>query len=122
MSLKVGIVGSRYYNNYREFKDKILEIYKPESIGEIVSGGCRGTDMMAERFGREFGIKIKIFEANWDKYGKSAGPKRNKEIVSYSDFIIAFLAKNSEGTKNTIEACIKTGKKIQSHSYLDDRG
>ena len=41
--------------------------------------------------------------ADWDKYGKSAGFIRNKEMVDIADAAIIFWDGDSKGTKDTIE-------------------
>jgi hypothetical protein len=58
-------------------------IHKKYNIIEIVSGGARGTDTFAERWAKENNILIKIFKANWDMYGKSAGYIRNADMHNY---------------------------------------
>jgi len=44
-----------------------------------------------------------LFSADWSKYGKSAGYKRNKQMALYADVLIAFWDGNSKGTKLMIE-------------------
>ena len=49
------------------------------------------------------GFEVKIIQADWQKYGKRAGPIRNKEMADYADTLIAFWDGQSRGTKNMIE-------------------
>lgn len=42
---------------------------------------------------------------NWDKYGKSAGYRRNKEMVDIASAAICFWDGKSKGTKHTIDLC-----------------
>lgn len=58
---------------------------------------------MAEQYAKEYNIPVIIYNAQWNKYGKSAGPKRNKLIVNDSNKIIAFVSPNSIGTLITIQ-------------------
>lgn len=98
--MKLGIVGYRNYTNYEQF---CIHINKIPGIAMIISGGCQGADKLAERYALENNIPMIIHKPEWDKYGKSAGPIRNALIVSGSDMIIAFLHKDSKGTKDTIK-------------------
>ena len=106
---KLAIVGSRNYNNFEEFS-KTIDKYLP--ISEIISGGCRGTDLMAKRYAMQNKINYKEFPADWKRYGKAAGPIRNKLIVDASDAVIAFLSPSSKGTLNSINYAKKQKKKL----------
>ena len=104
--MKVIIAGSRYFNNYellRQYVDHILQnVSQKESI-EIVSGGAKGADELGERYAKERGYKITRFPADWNKYGRAAGPKRNEQMGDYADALIAFWDGESRGTKHMIE-------------------
>jgi len=82
------------------------------TIDAIVSGGAYGADALAERFAREKGIPTIIFKPDWDKYGKSAGFKRNILIVNEADVVVAFWDGFSKGTKNSIELAEKSKKPV----------
>lgn len=101
--MKVIIAGSRTFNDYNLLKlncDKTLSLF-PEI--EIVSGTANGADKLGERYANEKGYTIKQFPAEWDKYGKSAGYKRNEQMAKYSDVLIAFWDGKSKGTKHMID-------------------
>lgn len=112
--MKLAIVGSRSYNN---FNDLTNEIYNIEINGfpldEIISGGAKGTDSMAKCYALERNIPIIEFLAEWDKYGKSAGYKRNVHIVDACDKLIAFWDGQSKGTKHSIDLAEKAGKLLK---------
>lgn len=74
------VAGSRTFSDYTLFStvmDKMLKNYPPSRI-HIISGGAKGADAMAERYAKTHGIGITVIPAKWDKYGKSAGYKRNE--------------------------------------------
>lgn len=106
--MKIGIVGSRRYNNYSSFVKVVGEFLRSEDT--LVSGGAKGADSLAEKFAKDIGVEIKVFKADWDKYGNSAGMIRNGLIVEESDFILAFWDGKSKGTKDTITKCENVGK------------
>ena len=123
MILKIVIAGCRYYNNYNEAKEYIdfciREIKKNNTI-VILSGGCRGADAIGERYAIENGYEIRKFVANWDKYGKAAGPIRNEQMAIEADYIICFWDYKSRGTKSMIENAKKYSKpyKIKNISLI----
>lgn len=76
----------------------------------VVSGGARGVDSWAEEFAAERGIEVVSIKPEWKKYGKSAGFKRNKEIVANSDDVVAFWDGQSRGTLDTVRKAHKAQK------------
>lgn len=101
------IVGTRTFNDYVKLCNTIGHI---TDIDYIVSGGATGTDTLAERYSKEHNIPITIIRPEWSRYGKSAGPIRNRLIVERSDVIIAFWDNKSKGTKSTIDLCKELNK------------
>ena len=108
--IKLAIVGSRTFNDYGLLCKTILENYDLDRIGCIVSGGARGADSLGERFAKENGKDVIVLKAEWDKYGKSAGFKRNVDIIDTCDECIAFWDGVSHGTKHDIDLCKERGK------------
>lgn len=109
--IKVIIAGTRDFNDYDFLKknvDYFLQGINPnnEEI-EIVSGNARGADKLGERYAKEHNLPVKLFPANWDKYGKRAGYLRNQEMANYSDVLIAFWDEKSKGTKHMIDIAKK---------------
>jgi hypothetical protein len=116
--MKVIIAGGRTFNDYDllyQNCDKVLRIKKNEI--EIVSGTANGADKLGERYASEKGYPIKEFPANWDKYGKSAGYKRNEEMAKYADGLIAFWDGKSKGTKHMIDLAKQYELKVKVFIY-----
>lgn len=97
--MKTIIAGSREFNDYK----LLCQICKEEVITEIISGTARGADQLGEKYAEENRIPKKLFPAEWSKYGKSAGYKRNAEMVKHADALIAFWNGESKGTKHMID-------------------
>jgi YspA, cpYpsA-related SLOG family len=107
--MKVAIVGSREYPNLSKVRAYIQNL-PIDTI--IVSGGARGVDKCAEKVAQGIGLRTEIYPADWHKFGKAAGMKRNQQIVEASDRIVAFWDGASKGTKNTIDTAKKLGKGV----------
>jgi hypothetical protein len=121
----LGIVGSRYYENYSEFSSVVNQITDIHGTPDnIVSGGHKdkygqikpGTDTLAWKWAQDNEVRIIEHDAEWDKYGRAAGPIRNKLIVKDTDVLLAFVASNSVGTRNTILLAQKDPK-IKIYTY-----
>lgn len=111
--MKIAIVGSRKYPKPKKVYDFICggNIWKND---QIISGGCKtGVDAWAESLAKTCDIPTIILEAEWDKYGKSAGAIRNQKIVDMADLVVAFWDGKSKGTKITIDMTKKAGKPLE---------
>lgn len=118
MMFRVIIAGTRDFNNYPllcEYADYKLSKVNEEI--EIVSGHARGADMLVERYAQERCYKLTVFPAEWEKYGKSAGPRRNKEMAKYANALIALWDGKSKGTLNMIETAEEKGLKVGVKIY-----
>lgn len=116
MIKRVVVAGCRNHRDYSVAKDYIFfcisGIRKKYTL-VFVSGGCAGADMLGERFALENGFKLERYPAEWGKYGRAAGPRRNMEMVKASDFVICFWDGKSRGTKSTIEYTVKMGRPLR---------
>jgi hypothetical protein len=107
--MKIAVIGSRTFNDYSLLKEKLDEISKSIQITEIISGGAKGADSLAEKYAREKGLLTHIIKPDWEKFGKSAGFRRNQDIINESDFCLAFWDGQSKGTLHSIELAKKKG-------------
>lgn len=109
--MKLAIVGGRDYHDYALLANTIFSSLCPlDFITEIISGGAKGTDHLAEDFAENNDIPLTVFPAEWNKYGKSAGFIRNQTIVNNCDMVLAFWDGQSRGTADTIEKAKKAKK------------
>ena len=87
---------------------------------EIVSGGARGADKLGERYAAERGYGLKIFPADWNRYGKRAGYLRNEQMAQYADVCICFWDGESRGTKHMIDLSNRCGLKVIVNNYKEN--
>lgn len=113
--MRIGIIGSRGFNNYILVKDVMSEYIN--NVDVIVSGGAKGADTFGEIWAKEHNKETLIFLPDWNKYGKRAGFIRNQDIVKNSDLIIAFWDGYSKGTKSSIDLCSKFNIPIKIVNY-----
>lgn len=84
---------------------------------EIISGLAKGADTLGCRYAEEAGYPLRGFAAEWGKFGKSAGPIRNKLMAKNADALIAFWDGKSKGTMHMIDYAHKMGLKIKVVQY-----
>ena len=99
--MKTIIAGSRGIVNYT---DLIIAMHGVNwKITEIVSGTAKGVDQLGEQYAEEHKINLIRFPAQWWKYGKSAGIRRNDQMAAYADAALILWDGKSKGTKDMIE-------------------
>jgi hypothetical protein len=105
------IAGSREFNNYSEFLQKIKECNICPTV--IISGTAMGADKLGERFAEEKKIPLEKYPAEWDKYSRSAGYRRNMLMAEKADALIAFWNGSSKGTKHMIDIAKRQKLRIE---------
>lgn len=89
-----------------------------KTIGLIIQGGAAGADALAAEWAKLHAIPCIEFKADWNRYGKRAGPKRNKEMLEYlmrgtaTKYVIAFPG--GAGTHNMIMQAESKGVPVWS--------
>ena len=113
--MKVVVCGSRTIGNryavYSAIEDSGF------TVSEIVHGDASGPDSIAGGWARSRGIPVKIYHADWESYGRAAGPKRNMEMAEYCDAVVAVWDGKSRGTKNMIYQAEQVNKPVHIVIY-----
>lgn len=91
-------------------------------ITVVISGGQRrqnwntgkpeGVDYLGELWAVRNGVPCEVYPANWEKFNKSAGAIRNRQMAKVADALIALPTKKSKGTRDMINVMRKLGKKV----------
>ncbi len=108
--MKILICGDRNWNNSELIRNFLLTLSK-DTI--IIEGEANGADKIAREEAEKIGMKVERYPAEWEKYGRAAGPIRNTEmrVKGKPDKVVAFHNDifKSKGTKNMIEQAKKFG-------------
>ena len=114
--MKIVIFGSRDITDLSILNDYFIEIINtkyPDLTNKditIISGGARGVDTLGEQLAELYGFKLEVYPADWDRYGKSAGYRRNITMAQIADIGICLWDGKSRGTRhmiNTVERLAK---------------
>jgi hypothetical protein len=113
------ICGTRTFSNWRLLDEKMDHLTSKWWDVIAVLGGQRKWDDSKKRYvgadwyGQQWAMKrfysVRIFAADWDKYGKSAGMRRNRTMAEYigrkGGYCVAFWDGSSPGTAGMIRIC-----------------
>lgn len=109
--MRVLICGDRHWGENEEEEVIIFEtvFHLKEKFGDdliIVEGEAPGADSIARDSAEMLWVEVSKFTADWARYGKSAGPIRNKQMLQEGkpQLVIAFHKdiENSRGTKHMV--------------------
>jgi hypothetical protein len=100
MGRRIAITGGRDFRN----ETLVNWAFRELGIGYgdmVVHGACRGADLICAKVAQLYGAETEAHPADWKKYGKAAGPVRNREMLeSGIDLLIAFPG--CRGTLNAV--------------------
>jgi hypothetical protein len=111
--VKVLVTGDRNWTD---------ELMMEKAIGSLSAGDCviqglaRGADAMARYHAIKRGLQFLDFPANWDLYGRGAGPIRNKQMLDQNPDVVWAFHENlaqSRGTLNMVRQAMKKGTLVK---------
>jgi predicted Rossmann fold nucleotide-binding protein DprA/Smf involved in DNA uptake len=118
----VAIVGSRDCIDLHLINESVARLVERYGVDlRIVTGGARGADTMATAAARALHVLVTEFPADWNRYGESAGFRRNNKIIERADMVLAFFSDGprSAGTSHTVRLALDKG--IQVHVHHEGR-
>jgi hypothetical protein len=113
--VRVLICGDRHWRDITAIRNYVRKL--PEDT-LIIVGDARGADNIAFRVATALGIKAgPPFRADWERYGKSAGPIRNGQMLKIGkpDIVVGFHndISKSKGTRDMLRQADKKGVKTE---------
>ena len=99
LNKRIVIAGCRDYFDYSqaiEYIDMCLRNIRNQFTIIIVSGGCRGADMLGLRYAAENKMDFEIYKADWTHFGRAAGPL---ETVVWRRYVIMLFASGTGKAK-----------------------
>lgn len=107
---RVIFTGSRRWRHETVVLDALMNLDPNKWI--VVHGGARGLDKIVDDNAPELGFEVEVYPAKWDLHGNSAGPVRNRLMLSRPnvELVIAFPdPKRSIGTYDMMDIAEEVG-------------
>ena len=116
--MKLAICGSRNIYPQNVEVHHVLDVFGLTGKKISFLTGCaQGVD----KWVRESGNEPLIFEANWQAFGKAAGPIRNAEIIKEADALLLIWDGSSLGSANVRSLAKTKGIPIYEIIYPDNK-
>lgn len=77
MTLVALVTGDRNWSDAEMIRDALIA-YHPDYV---IEGEARGADSLARDAARALHMCVIPYPAQWDRYGRSAGPRRNEQML-----------------------------------------
>ncbi len=106
-TMNIAIIGSRTYKNLPNINILLSKLDPGQCT--IISGAGKGVDTYAERVAYKLGFDVDTYPPDWNRYGKSAGFKRNHDIIENACKVYAFWDGESKGTLHSIKLAEEKG-------------
>ncbi len=121
----------------RDFTDRGLVDAKLDEVRQrlggipmrVVSGAARGADRLAADWAKRHGVPCDEYPAEWDRYGRSAGYRRNERMLTEGQpqLVVAFPQGESRGTRMMMDIAAKAKVAVEeidpvSRTTLTDTG
>jgi len=107
--VRVLCCGGREWTDRETIRARLKELPR---TAIIIHGAARGADSIAGEVATELGHTVEVYPAQWNTYGRAAGPIRNNQMLDTKpDLVIAFHAdlSQSKGTAHCIKEAEKRG-------------
>lgn len=111
--MRLLVCGDRLHKQLFPLDIVLMAFLRQSPNLHIITGGCRGADTFAAQWARDNNVPYDVYPADWRKYGRAAGPIRNKQMLTVGkpDLVVAFHPdlSNSKGTLNMVRQAYKAG-------------
>lgn len=98
----IAVTGGRHFGDLTHVY-KTLDYFR-ETYGpfKLHVGDATGLDYLALQWATDHKYEYKRFDAEWNIFGRRAGPIRNREMIADADMLVAF--DGGRGTNDAIKA------------------
>jgi len=116
--ISVIVCGGRDFSGDKFLYSILDRIHKQQHIATIIHGDARGADTFAGVWARKNNVLEYAEPADWDKYGKSAGYKRNAAMADLKPhMVIAFSG--GRGTQMMVNIANERSIKVMDFRGLE---
>lgn len=110
--MRVLVCGGRDFNEREFIREKLDALHEEFSFSLVITGGASGADTEGFLWAKKKGIKTYIYQAEWSRYGLSAGYVRNRKMLEEGKPNVVICFPGGSGTANMKLLALKAGVKV----------
>ena len=109
--MRLLVTGGRDFSDHDFLFTTLDRLHAEHHLTLLIHGDARGADRLASEWAKERGIEILACPADWKRYGRGAGPKRNRQMLDeHPDLVVAFPG--GSGTRHMVLIAEDAGVKV----------
>lgn len=112
--MRVLVFGGRDFHNERLAFKALNMLHKKYKFTCVIDGAASGADTLGYRWAKRNGVPTERYPANWAKFGRAAGPIRNRQMIEEGLPDIGVAFPGGRGTANMKEQLKKAGITVQN--------
>lgn len=108
------VTGSREWADSEAVWDALYRARRESGIDLLVHGGAKGADSIAGWWASWNEVQVQVYPADWERYGKSAGMRRNMEMLKDHPgaLVIACPLPGGKGTQAMMALALRMGHSV----------
>lgn len=107
---RILVTGSRHWTDRAVVVSALADQRRLLGDAVLVHGDARGLDRLAAWVWSRWGLPVEVHPADWERFGRAAGHRRNAEMVKAgADVCLAFPIGASPGTRSCAAMAQKAG-------------
>lgn len=112
MSRRVLVCGGRNFDKTLILVTWLRALHEIDPFSVVIEGGANGADRLARSWASLNDIPVSTYYAHWDLYGKSAGWRRNQQMLDEGkpDLVVAFPG--GKGTADMVKRALAYGVRV----------
>jgi hypothetical protein len=109
---RVLVCGGRNFTDRAALYAALDRLHGSRRFTVVIAGGARGADVLAVQWAKDRDIATEIYTADWRRFGRGAGPRRNKQMLDEGrpDLVVAFPG--GKGTAGMTALALTAGIKV----------
>lgn len=122
--MRILCTGDRLWDDVSLIKNVLSKESHEDTV--IIHGGARGADTICGHIGNALDFIVLRFDADWKKFGRAAGPIRNRQMLDEGRPQIVYAFHDalhlSKGTLDMVRQSRKRGLTVRLFSHEHPEG
>ena len=112
--MKLLVCGGRNYADQKGLYLVLDAWHRVNPVSLLIHGAARGADQLAANWASSRGVPLAAYPADWNLHGRSAGPRRNEQMLQEGkpEMVIAFPG--GRGTAHMVRIAREAGVKVMT--------